>query len=54
MINNLKKFQSLIKEQNSILLNEQRDYYLEPARQLLQEFPEISREIFDDMGNIWL
>ncbi len=52
MINNLKKFQSFIKEQNSILLNEQRDYYLEPARQLLQEYPEISAEIFDDKSAI--
>lgn len=44
----LKKFQFHLKEENTFPLDEQREYYLEPSREIFKEFPSIAKEIIDD------
>ncbi len=48
----LKKFQAFLKEENTFPQDEMRDYYLSPARKILEEHPGIANEIFDDKSAI--
>ena len=48
----LKKFQALLKEENTFPKDELRDYYLSPAKKIFDEHPEIANEIFDDKSAI--
>jgi hypothetical protein len=51
-MSHLKEFQHLIKEANTFPKDELRDYYLAPARKILESHPEITEEIFDDKSAI--
>lgn len=47
-MNKLKEFISLLKEHQTFPKNELRDYYLQPAFEILNQFPYIVEQIIDD------